>query len=434
MNTLDALLYQWVGEADESRIECAFQAYYSTAFPALVRYVQHRTGWDRGSAEDISQEALVRFFERAGRGRRAAAALVGAELQRLNSIRIDGLDADRVALWACEVKAFMDAVSNFRPPSPVGPTRPGRSGEGAGDLCARIMPLQSRGWGLLEEARQTLQSRIRAGATDVRAFPSVRVAQPDAQAAADLTAREIESFVGGLSRGCAREVDAGQYMQCVLTIITTLPRLRVPTNGFLFEIATNTLLDEVKRRRRRKRGGIEGRLAATAASDCQVPDMTAHPIEAVPDDPQSESDDGAWLRRDPPVAQHVGTQAEALPLAGDPLAGYEGEEFLERFHEYLRRPVAQAVSELALAMERGSALVEQRRLESVSRKFSRTMAVLTMMGEGYTQEEAARRAGITRNQVKYIIGSVKEAYLRFAADERREPHPRILREGESHAS
>lgn len=443
-SSLDALLYQWVGEADESRVESAFRAYYAAAFPSLVRHVQYRTGWDLAAAEDIAQEALLRFFERTSRGRREAGALVRTELMRLRTLQAGVLDSSRVARWAGDVDALRESVVNFRLPS-RGMPADGDWRAAAGDLSARITPLQRTGWGLLDEARRRLEWLL--GGKDASEVEPPEVSAGSAgqdAAAADLDESEIATFVRGLVQRLAphdasavaveeRFPGVGQSMESVLTVVEALPSLRVPTNGFLFEIATSTLLDEIKRRRRRKRGGGQDRTAEHEGPECRAPDMGAHPIEALPDDPHAEPD-GAWLDRDPVPGPQWHAATGMLPLTIDPVMRYETEELFERFYEYLRRPVSRALRALERARARGRALPEERRLECVSRKFSRTMTVLALMGEGYTQEEAARRVGLSRNQVKYIVESVKEAYIRFAAGEPFEPDRQANREGESHVS
>ncbi len=125
---------------------------------------------------------------------------------------------------------------------------------------------------------------------------------------------------------------------------------------------------------------------------------------------------------------------EVCAATVNPVIQYENEELLVRFCEYLRDPVARALCALDEARAKGRALPERRRLERESRKYSTTMAVLSMMGEGYTQEEAARHFALSRNQVKYIVESVKEAYIRFADDEPRVSRSSLAREGELHES
>ena len=58
-------------------------------------------------------------------------------------------------------------------------------------------------------------------------------------------------------------------------------------------------------------------------------------------------------------------------------------------------------------------------MQSLADKFARTMSVLSMMGEGHTQEQTAEQLGLSRNQVKYIIELVQEAFERFSGHSER---------------
>jgi DNA-binding NarL/FixJ family response regulator len=110
-----------------------------------------------------------------------------------------------------------------------------------------------------------------------------------------------------------------------------------------------------------------------------------------------------------------GTAASNVPFV-DPTAQYENDDLFEKFYAYLRRPVDDAVEVLHNAQRQGSAAAERRKVESLTQKFSRTMSVLSVMGEGYTQEQTAERLSLSRNQVKYIIELVQEAYAQFTAE------------------
>src|SRR5262249_44148197 len=69
MRSLDHYLYAWLAESDEYRFERSFNDYFAVAFPAIVRYLVRISGWDSARLEDLAQEALLRFFDRVGRGR-----------------------------------------------------------------------------------------------------------------------------------------------------------------------------------------------------------------------------------------------------------------------------------------------------------------------------------------------------------------------------
>jgi hypothetical protein len=115
--------------------------------------------------------------------------------------------------------------------------------------------------------------------------------------------------------------------------------------------------------------------------------------------------------------------ANAECASTDPIRTLEDEEYFERFYAYLRAPVDAAESAYEAARVRGGALAERRKWYSLAQKFSRTMAVLTAIGEGYTQEQAAQRLQLSRNKVKYVIETLQDAYARFAARSAGSPHP-----------
>ena len=130
------------------------------------------------------------------------------------------------------------------------------------------------------------------------------------------------------------------------------------------------------------------------------------PVEAITQDRRVADEDVSF--------RFQTTTTVDIPVA-DPTLNLEHTEFLEKFYGYLRQPVEEAASACLQAQTRGKAAAERARLDSLTQKLDRTLAVLTLMGEGYTQEETAAQLHLTRNQVKYIVEKVQEAYLRFTA-------------------
>jgi len=398
MKTLDALLYQWVGEADESRIDTAFREYYSAAFPALVRHVQHRTGWDMSSAEDLAQDALLRFFERVGRGRWEAAAFVRSESAQLTALYFGVLHSRRVARWAGDVCAFADSTVNWRlPAGAVDATEEGRAS--ASSLSAQIAPLQAGGRCLVDELRRMLKWPLEQSSGQQASYPDSLPLESSEGMASEVRDDDVARFARDLARERSlltpraaaieeRFPGAWRFVESIVTIIEWLPRLRVPTNGYLFDIATTTVLDEIKKMRRRKRGGVEHSANDYSAHEGGVRDGSVHPLDVIPDEASAGGEADEWSRPEQVPGSCSGF-AGMSPLAVDPTRGYEDLELLQQFYEYLREPVARALRALDEAREKGRALAEQRRFESVSRKFARTVTVLSMLGEGYTQEEAA---------------------------------------------
>lgn len=447
MNTLDRLLYRWVGEADELRAETAFRTYYSAAFPLLVRHVQHRTGWDSASAEDIAQEALVRFFERIGRRRRDAIAIVRTAAARLVDRDAGPLATGLIVGWAGNVDALASSVADFC--LPLGDASPDEYCRVlVGELSTRIASLQGIGLRLLYSMRRPVLQCTADACDDESETPAIVAGTIDELAPTEVDASETVGFARELARSLStdtsharaaerRDPGIAATAQAVLTIIETLPRLRMPTNSYLIEITTSTFLDEIKRRNRRKRGGMATEPVCAADDDAHGEHGSCgHPLEAMPKDPQTESDGDSWCAQHCPseCRDHPRTATVMLAPSVDPFMRYESEEFLGRFYEYLRAPVARAVRALETARTKGLAIPERRRLESVSGKFSRMVTVLSLLGEGYTQEEAAQLTGLSRNQVKYIVQIVKEAYERFAAGEPCVTRSGANREGESHVS
>jgi DNA-directed RNA polymerase specialized sigma24 family protein len=197
-------------------------------------------------------------------------------------------------------------------------------------------------------------------------------------------------------------------------VITLLPRLRVPTNSYLFEIATTIYFDACRSRGRQKRGG---RLPdpAHAVNEPAGEDMWAHPLEQLLREPDDDCEDAVevgetWGRQPELLAPSGGGQS-----AADEAQRYEDEQFMERFYDYLREPVDRAMAAYEAARTKGRGAAERRRLDSLTHKFSRTEAVLRALGEGYTQEQTAQRLGISRNQVKYVVELIQEALARFSS-------------------
>jgi DNA-directed RNA polymerase specialized sigma24 family protein len=225
----------------------------------------------------------------------------------------------------------------------------------------------------------------------------------------------VERWVEEVLEGKARAVTAEnripgviRFVELAFLVIGAIPRLRVPTNAYLFETAMTLYLDESRKRGRQKRGG-------RATPWFSEP----HPIDLLSSDPDMNG------TGDEPVMETVGAGHAAFfdAPSSDPVRNIEDEQFLERFYDFLRTPLDEAIDAYDKARSRGRAVAERRKLDSLHDKFSRTVDVLSLMGEGYSQDQIAARLGISRNQVKYTIEVVQEAFARFtshtAAPERR---------------
>jgi DNA-directed RNA polymerase specialized sigma24 family protein len=202
---------------------------------------------------------------------------------------------------------------------------------------------------------------------------------------------------------------ASLFVKHTLNVLNMIPRLRVPTNGYLFDIATTVYLDECKKRGRLKRGGSGHR-----SLDCRMPEggddsLPHHPVELATLDSKVAFDgEGSFDEGFPTI---TGDNA----VVTDPTLQYEYEEYFAKFYEYLHKPVSDAARAYENAPDIRRAEIERQRLKSLAAKFARTTAVLSMLGAGNTQEQTAEHLGISRNQVKYIVAVVQEAYERFAA-------------------
>jgi DNA-directed RNA polymerase specialized sigma24 family protein len=446
VSTLDRRLYAWLVEVDERCFERAFSAYFSLAFPAVIRYLARVSRWEAEQLEDLAQDTLLKFFDRVGRGRREAAEAVKDALSRVRPLDFGQFHQRQVGSWTAGVASFRDDAMGFRP---VQLEEPGvAEWKSAIRLVAdRIPLLQAQGYRLLhalrlalnwlvdavnqeECTRKQLSQRLAIDSDDKPLSGDEMVIDAVSESSAELLASEVSAKTAYALAAEEQHPGVLQFVSGASTIVCSLPRLRVPTNSYLFEIAISVFLDECKRRGRHKRRGT-GSVAVTAASD---ENLQQHPLDLLTPDSDTEFDGEEYVDDCRPVAVNAGFPTALNLLATDPTRQYEDEEFMERFHEYLRRPVDEAAEAYKAAQAGGKGAAERRKLESLTQKLSRTISVLSMMGEGYTQERTAERLGISRNQVKYVIEVVQNAYARFAASQERSPTRLAGVGGYSHVS
>jgi DNA-directed RNA polymerase specialized sigma24 family protein len=446
MTTLDDLLYAWLAESDESRFERAFNAYFAVAFPALIRHLARTAPSDPGVLEEIAQDALLKFFERIGRGRRLASDTVVRALDELQPLPLGPFHARGVGTWRIKVGDYQSTVMRFRPQLTADGTDSAWKAT-VRELAQRIPPLQSRGWQLIDHVRLHLrwdctsppsEPALAVSDAGTAGFPvgeddhldSVGFAAPlpatvdfaDAVTHAKAAALATEAELPGTNR----------FVQSAVTVIDALPRLRVPTNGYLFETAMSLYLDEYRRRGRQKRGGVPVRQPPTAELADGVDAGGAHPLD------QALAGDFADA-----ATGHEASTTDGRPgprllansdcAASDSIRQWEEAEFFERFYAYLRAPVVAAEEAYEAALLRGRAAAHQRKRDALAHKLARTLAVIAAIGEGYTQEETAQRLDISRNQVKYVIEQLQEAYSRFTADCARMPSQRASGGVSAHA-
>jgi DNA-directed RNA polymerase specialized sigma24 family protein/DNA-binding CsgD family transcriptional regulator len=425
MTTLDQRLYAWLVQADERRFQSGFNAYFSVAFPAVLRHLARLSRWDSAQLEDLAQDALIKFFDRVGRRRRTASEAVAAALRRIRPLSLGPFHQRQVRAWTYDVASFRDAAMGFLL------LEGSEASSWKADVRAltdRIPLLQRQGGHLLHAVHLELRWKFDAehplrAANEMQEKPAVvDAAEKAADGDAELSCRpprdDAEHLVKEVIARTAHALIAEEqhpgmleFVGGTFTVVGTLPQLRVPTNGYLFEIAMTLYLDECKKRGRKKRGGTGFVVADEACATTAAESLTSHPIDQLTLESEVDTDDVAERVAARPASDHssVGFAAGAT----DPTNQYENEEFLEKFYIYLRKPLDMATAAYERAEGRSGA--ERHRVESIARKFDRTIAVLSMMGEGHTQEQIAEGLGLTRNQVKYIIELVQESYAQFAA-------------------
>ena len=400
MRPLDQRLYAWLAESDERRFIRAFDAYFSAAFPAVVRHLVRLSRWDAAHCEDLAQDALLRFFDRVGTQRRRACDTIDRELTSLRPLPLGELHIRQVDAWVGKVASVHRTAVGFRPAPEVD------SADLAWktlirELTEQIPPLQRMGKHFLQSAQTAVAREPAAGAVDTDQEESAI----DAGLTTFVTQLIDESTGGSTHIGTTERRLPGITPFCcsTWTVVRELPQLRIPTNSYLFEIALSIYLDECKKRGRKKRGG-EGFDPHHASAP--PGDMDTNLFEGV-DEEECYVDAPALPAYEVKAMSHE-------PAVQDGTLAIEHEEFLFKFHQFLRRPVEQALEAVEAAATPGRKAAEQRKWESLARKLARTEAVLSSLGEGYTQEQTAERLDISRNQVKYIVEQMQEVYARFA--------------------
>lgn len=357
---LDQMLYAWLAEPDDPKFDRAFEKYHDEAFPGLVRYLSRSTSSSMGlDFEQIAADALLKFFSRVGRDRRQASDSITQALRQIQPLDLGAFHIREVRRWTHDVGLFRQTTMTFK-----------LSQDGLGrdwkaeiqSLADQVPALQRQGGLILDPIRQ---------------MPAVKDRHP----------------------GSTR------FVECTWTVIEYLPLLRVPTNGYLFDMARNLYLDECKALGRIKRRGPGLSPAASG---------TWHPLARI----NLDDEEAAYEHPD----QGASSAPMAMVLAGDIAdaaidleSDLAGEEFCEKFYAYLRRPLELAEDAYRIAAAKGPAKAERKRVDSLSGKLERVIEILTLRIEGHTQEDIAQALGISRNQVKYIAELVQEAYEQFAA-------------------
>lgn len=401
---LDRTLYAWLAEQDDAKFERAFAEYYDAAFTGVVRYLTRRSSSADLDLEQIAVDALLKFFSRVGHERRQASESITDALPRVEPPDVGPLHIRQVRRWTADVGSFQRAAMTFTIDTDAEEESGSSNWKAEIDtLTQKIPPLQRQGCQLLEPLRAAVTGDADSGSADagpgfadVREFAQGLRSGPDANPGRQAAVEQ-------------RYPGAARFADATCTVIDALPELRVPTNGYLFDIAQSLYLDECKARGRLKRGGSGSRGAAAEddASRDASSDAT-HPFAQIGLDEDAEA---------PASRPAMVFGADAVDLESDQI----GEEFCQKFYAYLRRPLDAAERAYCAAAAGGAAKAERKRWESLAAKTDRILTVLSMRVEGQTQDAIAEALGISRNQVKYIVELIQEAYEQFAAAGARTP-------------
>ncbi len=399
------MLYEWLAEADDGRFDRAFKRYYTEASAQLVRYLSRRSSLSDLDCEQIAVDALLKFFGRIGRERRLAAGKVDTALTDIKPLDLDVFHGRQVQRWTADVASFKRASMSFLPKAEHAerPLKPLIQ-----EVNDHIPGLRRQGCLVLDGARsraeETTPRSMALGfgedddaTSDEDSLPHYHVLRHFA-----LSLRDAQ----GLTPVAPGHVPSlPSFVAGAWTVIETLPVLRVPTNGYLFDIAHSLYLDECKSRGRRKRGGSGYDASEARAGSMHGESRRPHPLTL--DDEEPSDQEGA------DTESYVQAGDAWAQTAEDTSLNQIDEDFCERFYAFLRKPLTDAEEAYRRAAQTGRAEAERKRLESIGRKNERLMTVLTLRVAGHTQEAIAETLGISRNQVKYMVESVQASYEEF---------------------
>jgi hypothetical protein len=399
---LDALLYDWLSEGDARQAEVRFASYFRRAFSDLCRYARS-LGAEASTAQDISQQSLIKLFDHLGSSRRAAAEAVRVATAELKPLTFGAMHERLVRAWVQQIVAFRDAALGFGVSSErESPWRQLRA-----EVNARVDPLVRQGVHFLEEVRSRLGALVLAPiATETREESSTVSWDPPQ----DSVDEALRSFVLTLltraelqdaahiekSPSCLGTV---LFVRHTSTVCDKLPTLAIPSNGLAYTMVKNHFLDSLKGRRPEN---VEN-----------LPDMVDEGAKEVLD----QLDFGV-----PPTPKSVAESSAEEVVGNDATVRGGRESEIEgryrAFLELLRAPLTRAEGALAQATSRGRAAAEQARVDSLRAKYDRLMAVLKALRETPqpTEDQIAARLGVTRNQVKYAIERIRDEFTHFFPD------------------
>jgi DNA-directed RNA polymerase specialized sigma24 family protein len=364
---LDVLLYAWLAESDDRKAELRFSGYFRAAFPLLCRCLRSMRA-EPATAEDIAQQALIKFFRQLGIERRSANERLRTASVELRLLGPGDLHARRIEQWTRQLSSFRDAAIGFRAPCEKEAESWKELRE---EINGRIDPLRREGLCILSEVR----------------------------------AHRIDAAIG-----CS---GAAALVRDISTICESLSQLAIPSNALLYTIAKRQFVDFLRKRRPEAPHDVEHVAACGHSGVLDEVDLdSAVAFEEAPVEVSCETE---------------GSEDSQIETAEQRTMELRYRAFLE----FLRTPLARAEGALASAAIRGGARAGQLRLQSLRSKFDRLMAVLDALRESPqpNEEEIARRLGLTRNQVKYAIERIREEFSHFFPEMAREARGRRKRQG-----
>lgn len=402
---LDFSLHAWLAEPDQKRAQLRFNAYFRSAYPAICRYLRSLGLSNAANAEDIAQQALVKLFNHLGTVRRIAAAAVRDATSSLEPVSLGAFHVRQVKTWVLHLRHFQDETIGFRIDNSsqidVHPWKERRNA-----INGKIAPLCHQATHFLGEvsahikpelqrvAGTAIQSRAGAGAIDDADPGEVDSASLPAE-----TAQIVASFIHWAHGREPKDVDARVGLPGALDFATrascvhsNLPRLAIPSNGLLYTIARRLFIDFVRVKRREE----------------PISDISDGDHEGLLD----ELDFPSGEDHEPREWLVAGASEEESSEEADA----ELEARYNAFLEFLRAPLTRAEGVLASAS--GRATNERAKVGSLQDKFERLLAILAALRETPqpTEEEIAKRLGLTRNQVKYAIERIRGEFTHFFQD------------------
>ena len=426
---LDVLLYAWLSEPEARRAELRFNSYFQAAFGAICRYIRSlRT--DPATAQDIAQQALIRLFNHLGTARRAADERMREALSALRPLEFGARHVRRIESWRQQVGSFRDAAVGFRVPAELQDARaPWKVLRD--EINGRIPPLVREGAQFIGEVRTRIEPQLaslgRPDSPTGNSPSNIPARQPGEEDALESAQKEtidpaVERFLERLmwyaqgrdsadidtALGCTGVVG---FLTHTSTVRACLPTLAIPSNGLLYTIAKRQLLDRLRALKIEAAqavqdladGSSEGVLESLDVKEASRPEEAAHQADSRARTTEAESE---------------------VPQS-------EVELRYRAFLEFLRAPLTRAEGALAAASATGKAKAEQARVDSLRTKYDRLMAVLAALREDPqpTEEEIARRQGLTRNQVKYVIERIREEFNHFFPELARDTQGRRKHQG-----